>query len=992
MHSSLLSIALLAVVAPSASALQTSEPLDPALVSERIAAWSGHSTWRAWRRPDTGLVEYLHGGAARPAFQPVSDDDFLLLAHLAAEDTAGMTGVEPATLGAGEFHFLPLGLAGTTDKVSVRLAQTVNGVQVRGGSLNVLFDLEGRMLSLQTTALDRVADLPTSPSLDGGAASRLALRAFARRLGLPGVVRGEPQLVIGGVEIDGRHVGRLVWEVDVQWRASGFDPEGRILWLDAHDGSLLAMRSSVHHADVGGMVTSEASTGLQPDHRDNLPLVVPVPYARVQSAAGVVHTDEFGNFNYPGVNGPLDVVVRYMGPFARVTNLAGADIALSQTIAGTGNTLLMNAGGVERTTSQANAFLQIGFLRDWIRSVDPTDDTADFMALAEVNFNGHCNAFWDGDSVVFYLAGESFDLLCPNTAYTTVVAHEMGHWLNHLYSTGNAADGMGEGNADTWAMYCYDTPTVGEDFLGLGSGLRSGLNTRQFCGDCCPMCHGSVHNNGEVWMGATWKIRDRLNQTHGDVLGDAIANGLFLGWMNAYDQVELHSVIEAQWLTLDDDDGNIDNGTPHFVDIDGAFREQGFPGLAVAPISITAVTDLPDTTDEVGPYAVEATVIATANPPLASVELAWRVNGGAWTQTPMISLGSDLYRAEISGQSSVALVEYHVLAVDGAGAATSFPPAAPDAVLHFHVGLFELLADDFEGGPAGWTHGSFGDTSNDHDDFQQGVPYGKAGDPAAAFSGSFVIGNNLGGANLNGRYQGNQHNWLRTPVFDCTSAEGTRLRFQRWLNVEGAWTDQARMAVNGTQIYINSIEPNTEDTGWTWFDLDISALADGQSAVQVEWSIQSEFLQNFGGWTLDDLQVLYLAPGAGCLPPATYGSSKTNSLDREARLGWSGTPSLVSDDFVVTVEDAVPDVLAVLFSGWTPDSVPFFGGARLVRGPFVREEILILDSTGATSVPIHIDPAVVGSSEYFQLWYADPAHTDGTGVGLSDGLVVSYCD
>jgi hypothetical protein len=35
---------------------------------------------------------------------------------------------------------------------------------------------------------------------------------------------------------------------------------------------------------------------------------------------------------------------------------------------------------------------------------------------------------------------------------------------------------------------------------------------------------------------------------------------------------------------------------------------------------------------------------------------------------------------------------------------------------------------------------------------------------------------------------------------------------------------------------------------------------------------------------------------------------------------------------------------------------------------------------------------VVGSSEYFQLWYADPAHTDGTGVGLSDGLVVSYCD
>ncbi|MDP6409089.1 MAG: hypothetical protein QGI46_06920 [Planctomycetota bacterium] len=992
MRSSFLPVALLALGSPALTSAQSAEPLDPALVTERLTAWSGHSTWRARRDRDTGLVVFLHGGAAAPAFRPVNDADFLALAHLIAEDTAGLTGVEPATLAAGEFHYLPLGLAGTTDKVTVRLPQIVNGVEVLGGSLNVLFDLEGRMLSLQTTALDRVADLGTAPSLDAGAARRAALAAFARLIGLPGTARGEPRLVIGGVEIDGRIVGRLVWEVTVQWHAPGIEPEGRSLWIDAHDGALLHSRSTVHHADVGGTVMSEASTGLLPDHRENLPVPVPVPHVRVQSAAGVTYTDDDGSFLYPGVDGPLDIIVRYLGPFARVTNLAGSDVTLSETIDGTQNTLLMNAGGVERTTSQSNAFLQIGVLRDWIRSVDPTDDTADFMALAEVNFSGHCNAFFDGDSVVFYLAGESLDVHCVNTAYTTVVAHEMGHWLNVLYSTGNAPDGMGEGNADTWAMYCYDTPVMGADFFGLGSEMRSGLNTRQFCGDCCPMCHGGAHDNGEVWMGTTWKVRDRLNQTHGNDLGDAIANGLFLGWLNAFDQVELHSVIEAQWLTLDDDDGNIDNGTPHFADIDGGFREQGFPGLLVAPISITAVSDLPDTADEVGPYTVEATVVATDQPPLASVELVWRANGGAWVQTPMTTTGSDVYRAEIPGQSSVAHLEYHVSAVDGAGNAVSFPPEAPEAVLHFFVGLFELLSDDFEGGPAGWTHGSFGDTANDHDDFQQGVPYGKAGDPDAAFSGTFVIGNNLGGANLNGRYQGNQHNWLRTPVLDCSSALGTRLRFQRWLNVEGAWTDQARLAVNGTQIYVNQTSPDTEDTGWTWFDLDISPLADGQSEVQIEWSIQSEFLQNFGGWTLDDVQVLYLAPGAGCLPPGTYGSSKTNSLDREARMGWNGTPSLVSDDFVVTVEDGVPDVLAVLFSGLTPDSMPFFGGARLVRGPFVREEILILDSTGAASIPIPIDPAVVGSSEYFQLWYADATHPDGTGVGLSDGLVVGYCD
>ncbi|MDP6538279.1 MAG: hypothetical protein QF410_01925 [Planctomycetota bacterium] len=992
MRCSFLPIALVALGSVATAVPQSTDPLDPVLVAERIAAWSGRSSWRAWRDRDTGLVEFLHGDAAEPSFRPIRDEDFVALAHLAAADTAGMTGVEPSTLGPGEFHYLPLGLGGTTDKVCVRLPQAVGGVEVVGGAVNVLFDLSGRMLSVQTTALDRVAGLETVPTLGSPAARRAGLAAFRRLVGLPGVVRGEPRLVIGGVEVGGRPVGRLAWEVDVAWHARGAEPEGRSLWIDAHDGTLLDARSTVHHADVGGTVMSEASTGLRPDHRENLPVSVPVPYVRVQSAAGITYTDADGHFLYPGVDGPLDVVVRYLGPFARVSNLSGSDLSLSETIDGTGNVLSMNTGGVERTTSQANAFLQIGVLRDWIRSVDPTDDTADFMALAEVNFHGHCNAFFDGDSVVFYLAGEAFDQLCVNTAYSTVVAHEMGHWLNVLYSTGNAPDGMGEGNADTWAMYCYDTPVMGADFFGLGTEMRSGWNTRQYCGDCCPMCHGGAHDNGEVWMGTTWKVRDRLNQTHGNDLGDAIANGLFLGWMNAYDQVELHSVIEAQWLTLDDDDGNIDNGTPHFADIDGGFRDQGFPGLEVAPISITDVSDLPDTADEAGPYAVEATVVATDHPPLASVELVWRVNGGAWNQTPMSTIATDVFRGEIPGQSSVAFVEYHVAALDGSGNPVTYPPAAPEAVLHFYVGLFELFGDDLESGPAGWTHGSFGDTANDNDDFQRGIPYGKAGDPAAAFSGTFVIGNNLGGTNLNGRYQGNQHNWLRTPVIDCSAAVGTRLRFQRWLNVEGAWTDQARMAVNGTEIYVNSTEPNTEDTGWTWFDLDISALADGQSEVQIEWSIQSEFLQNFGGWTLDDVQVLYLAPGAGCLPPATYGAAKTNSLDREARLGWSGSPSLAADDFVVTVEEAVPDAVAVLYSGWTPDSVPFFGGARLVRGPFVREEILTLDAAGAATVPIPVDPAAVGSSEYFQLWYADPAHPDSTGVGLSDGLVVSYCD
>jgi hypothetical protein len=46
-------------------------------------------------------------------------------------------------------------------------------------------------------------------------------------------------------------------------------------------------------------------------------------------------------------------------------------------------------------------------------------------------------------------------------------------------------------------------------------------------------------------------------------LGDLAADTIFIGWMNAYNQSTIHSVIETQWLTLDDDDGDINNGTPN---------------------------------------------------------------------------------------------------------------------------------------------------------------------------------------------------------------------------------------------------------------------------------------------------------------------------------------------------------------------------------------------------------------------------------------------
>ena len=140
--------------------------------------------------------------------------------------------------------------------------------------------------------------------------------------------------------------------------------------------------------------------------------------------------------------------------------------------------------------------------------------------------------------------------------------------------------------------------------------------------------------NGEVLMGALWKVRSRLKASLGNAAGIALADTLLNGWMNAYDDSQIRTIIEVHWLTLDDDDANIDNGTPHFADIDGGFTDQGFPGYVLPDVVIANVTQLPDTQDETGPYTVTADITAALAPPIASATLHRRINGGPWLMLP----------------------------------------------------------------------------------------------------------------------------------------------------------------------------------------------------------------------------------------------------------------------------------------------------------------------------------------------------------------------
>ncbi len=1016
---------------------------EPLLVPVRRAA--SERAFERWKQqhgggwvididPHTGRVNFLGGGSlgggslgggspggGRPGggnlgaiTPPSSDADFEQLARSSIVQAHDLVGVDVESLRFERVKFLPLGMIGSTDKWSVSFQQQHGGLQVFGGRVNVLLDLDGSMLSIQSTALSSLDGLGLSPSLAANVARNKARLAFEGELGVTPTAVDGARLGIGSALVNQEREARLVWELDASWRVDGVRPEGRRYWIDASTGETLRSIVTVHDLDVSGTVATFATPGTTPDTTLNPAVYTAVKDLRVQGLSGNFITDAAGNFIIPGVTGPVTVTAEFIGPWAHVDNDVGAEEVVVQQISGSGNTLLLNPAPAGAVTSQANAFVEIGRLHDWIRAVDPTDSTADFQAYARVNLASVCNAYFDGFSVNFFAPGGG----CASTSYSTVVAHEMGHWLNVLYNTGNGWDGMGEGNADVFAMYLYDTPIVGDGFFGPGTSIRTGLNTRMFCGDCCAGCYGgSVHTEGEVWMGAAWKIRSRLNATNGNVLGDMIADGLFSGWMNAYDQAQIKSVIELQWLVLDDDNGFLDDGTPHFDDIDPGFRDQGFPGYDRPVILYSDVTIQADTVDEQGPYQIQTNAVAQASAGIGNMLLMYRVDGGAWMSRVMVFLGGDLYVAYIPGQASVATVEYYLSGVDLNSVVATYPKAGAADPIRFVVGLVDVLFfDDLEGADdRGWTHGSFGDTTNAHDDFQRGAPAGRAGDPSSAVSGAKVWGNDLGQGAWNGAYQSNQHNWLRTPAIDCSLAINTELRFARWLNVDSSQNDTARILVNGTEVFINDGSGATRDSSWTDVTLDIAAQADGQAAVVVEFSIETGATGSFGGWNLDDVEVRFVAPsptsvgtaycfGDGSSTACPCGNSSlpghgcANSSGAGAILVGLGSTSRQADDLSLRATSLIAGQPALLFSGINAVAsgmgVAFGDGLRCAGGGITRLGVRSASPAGAANWGPGLASSgawSAGDTRRFQCWYRDPLGGPcGTNFNLTHGVEVLF--
>ena len=339
------------------------------------------------------------------------------------------------------------------------------------------------------------------------------------------------------------------------------------VFVDGNTGEILEKFDLAMDLTISGHVTGdvkdnpfgeETSKGLQ-----NVQISV--------SGFDPAYTDENGYYEMEIGDFQTTATIKLEGNYLNANNQNGSDAEIRRTVI-PGNTEDFNFTNINSIPGERDTYYHANYIHDLLKSIDPNIEGADYEMPASVNIGSEdpywpCNAYWDYYSINMFSEGGG----CAGTdQMADVVYHEYGHGISQFtYDPYDAPWGteLQEGTADYWAMTITNTPCLGNGFFGEGTCLRDGENTRQYPGN---ECGGSVHCLGEITMGSLWKMRENLISILGYEEGVEYSNDLF-----HYGQVaraySLPDLLE-EILIFDDNDGNINNGTPFYAEICAGFE------------------------------------------------------------------------------------------------------------------------------------------------------------------------------------------------------------------------------------------------------------------------------------------------------------------------------------------------------------------------------------------------------------------------------------
>ncbi|HEV8630755.1 MAG TPA: pre-peptidase C-terminal domain-containing protein [Thermoanaerobaculia bacterium] len=465
---------------------------------------------------------------------------------------------------------------------------------------------------------------------------------------------------------DGRGLA-LVWQFTFKRAGEAGTWRGRV---DATSGEVMDFLDVNEYGSATG--------GTYRSDRPATEVVMPLPFANVASG---VFTNSAGIFSgttgTTTLNGQFVAISDSCGAISKAADGSGV-IALGSS-SGTDCTT-PGSGGAGNTHASRTQFYNVNRIKEKARGWLPSNTWLNAKLTANVNLNQTCNAYWNGSTLNFFRSGGG---CANTGELPGVSLHEFGHGLDSNDGNGSPPEnGTGETTGDTSAFLAIHASCVGNGFLGsncggYGNACTSCTGVRDvdwakhsrnvastvdnFTRTSCPApsannpnyvgpcgadasSRGNTANKREghceslvsseaLWdvanrdlpnpgSGAAWSTLDRLWY-----LSRSTATGAFTcntsggtrttgSWTST--GCSTGSIFRV-FRAIDDDDGNLGNGTPHGGAIFNAMNRHGIACTTDAGASTTFAAVTP-------PATPSLSITAGSN----SAALSWTGSSGVF--------------------------------------------------------------------------------------------------------------------------------------------------------------------------------------------------------------------------------------------------------------------------------------------------------------------------------------------------------------------------
>ena len=675
----------------------------------------------------------------------------------------------------------------------------------------------------------------------------------------------QPDLKILPIETNGYYNYHLVYEAVVRFMGDHSMPSEYYTIVDAHTGEILYRQNKVHacgpecsddHSELSAVNVHVTGTGHLEDASID-PIALNMANIEVNINGSVYNTDDQGMLQ-TSETGPVDATVTLQGLYSQIVNNTTNDTpSLTVTLNEGGNLVVVDS---DANINEISAYHSVNVIHDYMKIYLPGFTGLDNQLTTNVDINEQtCNAFWDGSSINFYVDNNSGQCVALSKV-ADVVFHEYGHGINGRFYQSLGASfsngGMNEGYADVWGFGPNEDPILGDghnpqnwdDWI-----RRYDQEPKVYPQDLV----GQVHADGEIIAGAWWDLYENFgNDIDATMELFALAfPGLQATAPNGQEgQAFVDVLIDA--LQADDDDNDLNNGTPNSVAIAEAFAEHG--------ISLIASAELDH--DELMFGQVDEGILIEAELDIQfdllgyvdAVNLAYRMNEETvWTDVEMINTNGDNYEYELPAQPAGTIIYYYLYVSDATGAVSAVTPQSADKMVNANLPYNILIG--YEAGEShdsddnsdwgDWTLGLPTDNATTGE-WEENVPIGSDGGTVAPGTQNtpggelcFLTGQSFGPNNGIGENDvDGGTTTLVSPVIDLTGYDNPTFTYYRW------YINNPPTGANPNQDWFQGYV--SDDGGDNWVELDITKASDNswrRNAFRVQDYVNatSEFMMKF---------------------------------------------------------------------------------------------------------------------------------------------------